>query len=192
MAAPNPATIAELLGQLGDDPSREGLRETPERVSRAWAEWTSGYGVDPVSILKSFADGASGYDELVFQGGISLYSHCEHHLAPIFGVAHVGYIPRSRIVGLSKIAKLVDVFARRLQVQERMTVQIAGVLQEALEPRAVGVVLQCRHLCMESRGIRRVGTVTQTSCLLGEFRDEPEARAEFMGMVHAARQVSVL
>lgn len=192
MAQPDKELFTTLLSQLGDDPSREGLRETPERAARAWAEWTSGYAVDPASVLKSFEDGSQGYDELVFQGNISLFSHCEHHMAPFFGVAHIGYIPNGRVVGLSKLARLVDVFARRLQVQERMTVQIAQALQEVIEPRAVGVVLQCRHTCMESRGIRRIGTVTMTSALFGEFRAEPEARAEFMTMVHSARQVSVL
>lgn len=192
MANPDPSLFASLLAQIGDDPGREGLAETPGRCARAWAEWTSGYGQDPALVLKTFEDGSKGYDELVFQGNISCYSHCEHHLAPFFGVAHIGYIPRGRVVGLSKLARLVDVFARRLQVQERLTVQIAQALQDALAPRAVGVVLECRHLCMESRGIQRAGTVTKTSALLGEFRDEPDARAEFLSMVHSARQVSVL
>lgn len=189
---PAPALFEELLLHIGEDPSREGLAETPERCARAWAEWTSGYDQDPVAVLKSFADGSEGYDELVFQGNISCYSHCEHHLAPFFGVAHIGYIPSGRVVGLSKLARLVDVFARRLQVQERLTVQIAQALQDVLKPRAVGVVLECRHLCMESRGIQRAGTVTKTSALLGAFRDEPDARAEFMSMVTSARSVSVL
>lgn len=192
MAKPSPALFEELLLHIGESPDREGLRETPERAAKAWEEWTSGYGVDPKTILKSFADGSENYDELVFQGGIPLFSHCEHHMAPFFGIAHIGYIPSGRVVGLSKLSRLVDVFARRLQVQERMTTQIAGALQEVLKPRAVGVVLQCRHTCMESRGIKRVGSITMTSALLGEFRDEPEARAEFMAMVHATRQATVL
>lgn len=192
MSSPDPSLFKALLAQVGDDPSREGLAETPERAARAWAEWTSGYGVDPASVLKAFVDGSEDYDELVFQGGIPLWSLCEHHMAPFFGVAHIGYIPKGRVVGLSKLARLVDVFARRLQVQERMTVQIARALHNALEPRAVGVVLQCRHSCMESRGIRRIGSITMTSALLGQFRNEPEARAEFMAMVHAARQATVL
>jgi len=187
MAKPSPALFDELLRHIGEDPSREGLLETPERAARAWAEWTSGYAQDPAAVLKSFEDGSQGYDELVFQGNIPCYSHCEHHLAPFFGVAHVGYIPRGRVVGLSKLSRLVDVFARRLQVQERLTVQVAEALQEVLNPRAVGVVLECRHMCMESRGIQRTGTVTKTSALLGEFRSEPDARAEFMAMVTSAR-----
>ena len=192
MGKPDPSLIASLVAQVGEDPGREGLVDTPERCARAWAEWTSGYGQDPAAVLKSFVDGSEHYDELVFQGNISVYSHCEHHLAPFFGVAHIGYIPSGRVVGLSKLARLVDVFARRLQVQERLTVQVARALHEALQPRAVGVVLECRHLCMESRGIQRAGTVTKTSALLGEFRHEPEARAEFMSMVNSSRQASVL
>jgi GTP cyclohydrolase I len=192
MTAPETSLFATLLAQLGEDPTRGGLRETPARAAKAWAEWTSGYGVDPATILKTFDDGAENYDGIVFQGGISLHSHCEHHMAPIFGVAHVGYIPGSRVVGLSKLARVVDVFAKRLQVQERMTTQIAQALQDNLAPRAVGVVLQCRHFCIESRGVARVGSVTTTSSLHGAFRDEPEARAEFMAMVRSAQQVSVL
>lgn len=192
MGKPCTHLFEELIAQVGEDPSREGLLETPERAARAWEEWTSGYGVDPAAVLKDFADGSENYDELVFQGGIPLWSLCEHHMAPFFGVAHVGYIPSGRVVGLSKLARLVDVFARRLQVQERLTVQVARALEDALHPRGVGVVLQCRHSCMESRGIRRIGSVTTTSALLGDFRSEPEARAEFMSMVNASRPVTVL
>lgn len=192
MSRPDPSLFKSLLAQVGDDPSREGLAETPERAARAWAEWTSGYGVDPASVLKAFEDGSEDYNELVFVGGIPLFSLCEHHMAPFFGLAHVGYIPCGRVVGLSKFARLVDVFAHRLQVQERMTVQIADAIQNVLEPRAVGVVLQCRHTCMESRGIKRIGSVTMTSALRGEFLDEPEARAEFLAMVHSARQATIL
>lgn len=188
----SPSVFQTLLDQIGEGGSREGLSETPARAARAWAEWTRGYDQDPRALLKSFVDGSEGYDELVFQGNIACYSQCEHHLAPFFGVAHVGYIPSGRVVGLSKLARLVDVFARRLQVQERLTVQVAQTLQEVLEPRAVGVVLECRHMCMESRGIQSVGTITKTSALLGEFRDEPSARAEFMSMVTSVRQVSIL
>ena len=169
MPQPDQDLIASLLGQLGDDPSREGLSETPQRVAKAWAEWTSGYAADPAAILKTFEDGSAGYDALVFQGNITLYSHCEHHMAPFFGVAHIGYIPNGRVVGLSKLARLVDIYARRLQVQERLTVQIASALNTHLEPKAVGVVIECRHLCMESRGIRQAGTTTKTSALHGAF-----------------------
>ncbi len=180
-------TFEQLISFTGEDINREGLQETPERAARAWAEWMSGYGKDPSEVLKTFVDGSAGYDELVFQGNISCYSHCEHHLAPFFGVVHIGYIPKGKVVGLSKLVRLVDIFAQRLQVQERLTVQVADTLMTALEPEGVGVVVQCRHLCMESRGVRKTGTVTTTSALLGSFREEPEVRSEFMGMVHAAK-----
>lgn len=177
-------TVAKQLKLLDPEPNREGLRETPVRVTKAWQYWTSGYYQDPAEILKTFEDGAKNYDEMVFQGNIPVYSHCEHHLAPFFGVAHIGYIPKQRIVGLSKISRLVDVFAHRLQVQERLTTQIADSLFQCLEPLGVGVVVRCRHLCMESRGIRRHGTVTYTSSLLGVFRQE--AKSEFMRFVERA------
>lgn len=178
-----------------DDPGREGLRETPDRVVRAWEFWLSGYKQNPFDVLKSFEDGAANVDELVFQGAIPFWSVCEHHLAPFFGLAHVGYIPNGRIVGLSKISRLIDVFARRLQVQERLTQEIANALRAGLlDPLGVGVVLQARHACMESRGICKVGSVTTTSALLGVFKDKPEARAEFMSFVTmaAARSSDVL
>lgn len=175
-----------LVEQIGEDPSRGGLRETPERTARAWEHWTSGYDVDPAQVLKCFEDGAESYDELVFQGNITFFSHCEHHLAPFFGVVHIGYIPTDRVVGLSKLSRLVDIFAHRLQVQERMTRQIADALAEHLRPLGVAVVVSARHLCMESRGIRRVGTRTMTSAVLGALKDRPEARAEFMNLVGVA------
>jgi GTP cyclohydrolase I len=171
---------------LGEDPEREGLRDTPQRVMRAWDFWTSGYDQDPAHILKAFSDGAEKADEMVFQGSIPVYSQCEHHLAPFFGVAHIGYLPSGKIVGLSKLARLVECFARRLQVQERLTTQIADAMMKHLEPRGVGVVLRCRHMCIESRGIQRPGTVTHTSALLGEFRDDARLRAEFLQFVSMA------
>jgi GTP cyclohydrolase I len=172
-----PAT--DLIRFCGEDPERPGLLETPYRFARAWLEWTDGYGVEPASVLKEFDDGAEGCDQLVIVKDIPVYSHCEHHLAPFWGVAHVGYIPNRKIVGLSKLARLVDVFAHRLQVQERMTNQIANALQEVLEPTGVGVMIRCRHMCMESRGVRRKGAETITSALRGAILDEPEARQEF-------------
>lgn len=182
MAAPHPDLFLQLLAQLGEDPTREGLAETPSRVARAWAEWTSGYAQRPEDILKCFEDGSENYDEMVFQGNIPFYSHCEHHLAPFFGTAHVAYIPDGRVVGLSKLTRLVDVFAHRLQVQERLTRQIAEALDENLHPLGVAVVVRARHFCMESRGVRKVGTHTTTSALLGVFRDKPEVRAEFLSL----------
>jgi len=147
-----------LLSSIGEDPTRQGLVETPGRVSRAWAHWTRGYKQDPAAILKTFADGGESYDELIVVRQIPVYSHCEHHLAPFFGHATVGYLPSGHIVGLSKLTRLVNCFAARLQVQERLTQQIAQSLLEHLQPKAVGVIIRCRHMCMESRGIAVAGS----------------------------------
>lgn len=179
-------SIEELIRRVGDDPKRPGLRETPARVIKAWDEMTSGYHVDPRSVLKAFVDGADGCDEMVFQGAIPLWSTCEHHMLPFFGVAHIGYIPDGKILGLSKFARLVDVFARRLQVQERMCRQIADALMEHLKPLGVGVVLQCRHTCMEARGVKKAGSVTTTTALRGSMKDHEGARVEFLDMVKVA------
>ena len=188
MSAPtiDPEVFFQLLLQLGEDPTREGLRETPSRTARAWAEWTSGYAQRPEDVLKYFVDGSENYDEMVFQGNIAFYSHCEHHMAPFFGTAHVAYIPNGRVVGLSKLTRLVDIFARRLQVQERMTRQIAEALNTHLQPLGVAVVLRARHLCMESRGVRKIGTHTSTSAVLGVFKEKPEVRAEFFSLARLA------
>ena len=172
-----------LLQFIGEDPAREGLRETPARFLKAWGEWTSGYSQDPAEVLKTFEDGSNGYDEMVLVRDIPVYSQCEHHLAPFFGKAHVAYIPNGKIAGLSKLSRLVDVFSRRLQVQERLTVQIADAMQEHLSPRGVGVVIECRHLCMESRGIERSGATTVTSAMRGALMDKPEARAELLSLI---------
>jgi GTP cyclohydrolase I len=174
--------IRQLLDQSIPDASREGLVETPLRFAKAWNFWTSGYNYEPADVLKTFEDGAENYDELIIQKHIPVWSLCEHHLAPFFGVAHIGYLPNGKIVGLSKLSRLVDVFARRLQVQERLCGQIADALVEHLQPRGVGVILECRHSCMESRGIQRAGTVTVTSALRGLVK-EGELRAEFMSLV---------
>jgi GTP cyclohydrolase I len=171
-----------LLSSLGEDPDRPGLHETPARVAKAWKHWTSGYGQDPVEILKAFEDGAEEYNELIVVRNIPVYSHCEHHLAPFFGKATVGYLPNGKIVGLSKLTRLVDVFSKRLQVQERLTVQIANTLMEVLEPKAVGVVIKCRHMCMESRGIRTPGEETITSAMLGELQPNLALRTEFLSL----------
>ena len=172
-----------LLQFIGEDPKRGGLKETPKRYLKAWQHWAGGYGQDPAALLKCFEDGAERYDEMVLVKSIPVYSHCEHHLAPFFGVAHVAYIPDGRIVGLSKISRLVDIFARRLQVQERLTNQIADAMEQNLVPKGVAVVIECRHLCMESRGIQRQGSSTTTSAMRGVFRGNAAARAEFMGLV---------
>lgn len=175
--------VTRLLQFIGEDPTRGGLAETPARVLKAWSEWTAGYAQDPKDILKTFEDGAKNVDEIVMVRDIPLWSHCEHHLAPFFGHAHIAYIPDGKIVGLSKLARLVDVFGRRLQVQERMTNQIADAMQDHLTPKAIGVVLEARHMCMESRGIRRTGATTVTSAMRGAFLNKPEARAEFFAIL---------
>ena len=171
-----------LLISLGEDPDRPGLQETPSRVGKAWKHWTSGYAQDPAECLKVFEDGAQEYNELIVVRGIPVYSHCEHHLAPFFGKATIGYVPDGKIVGLSKLTRLVNCFAKRLQVQERLTIQIANALMTHLEPKAVGVVIRCRHMCMESRGIRTEGEETVTSTMLGELQPNLALRTEFLAL----------
>ena len=169
--------------------AREGLLETPKRFAAAWRHYTRGYSQDPKAVLKEFGDGAATYDEMVIVQGIQIHSLCEHHLAPIFGVAHIGYIPRGKIVGLSKLSRLADVFAGRLQVQERLTRQIADALNEHLDPVGVGVMLQCRHLCMEARGIQKMGTITTTTAMYGALRKDASARAEFLQSLQIHNQI---
>lgn len=175
-----------LLISLGENPDRTGLVETPSRVAKAWKHWTSGYAKDLADCLKVFEDGAHEYNELIVLCGIPVYSHCEHHLAPFFGGATTSYVPNGKIVGLSKLTHLVDCFAHRLQVQERLTIQIANALMTHLEPQAVGVVIRCRHLCIESRGIRTQGEETVTSSMLGALQSNPALRAEFFAVERAA------
>lgn len=172
------ALIENLLSLIGEDPQREGLLETPDRVSRAWAFWCSGYGQNPSDVLKCFEDGAT--DEMVIVKDLPFYSKCEHHMADIFGTATIAYVPNGKIVGLSKLDRLLEIFARRLQVQERLTGQVADALMEHLAPKGAGVVIKARHMCMESRGISKQGAVTITSALRGVFKDEATTRAEFM------------
>lgn len=179
--------IRTFLQQMGVK-DRSGLTETPDRYVRAMEFWLSGYGQDPAKVMKTFEDGAQSYDELIFVGACPIFSLCEHHLTPFFGIAHIGYIPDGKIVGLSKLVRVADIFARRLQVQERLTRQIAETIQEVLKPIGVGVVLRCRHLCMESRGVQKPGTLTYTSALLGAFKEKPEARSEFLEFVSRADQ----
>lgn len=174
--------IVRLLQYIGEDPKRGGLLDTPKRVVKAWEHWASGYGVDIAKLLKTFEDGADGCDEMVVVKDIPFYTHCEHHMAPFFGTATIAYIPDGRIVGLSKLPRVVNAFARRLQVQERLTNQIADAIQEHLQPKGVGVVIRARHLCMESRGIQQQGHHTITSALRGVMRDSAEARAEFLDL----------
>lgn len=172
--------VYALEGLSREEELREGLQETPARVTKAWEHWTSGYAVDIPAIFKTFEDGGEGYDEMVVVRDIPLYSKCEHHLADIFGTASVAYIPNGRVVGLSKLSRLVDAFARRLQVQERLTAQIADAMQEHLQPLGCGVIVRARHMCMESRGICQQGHHTITSALRGALKTQPDARAEFM------------
>ncbi len=192
MARPNPKPgdpIAELvdslLVELGEDPRRQGLRTTPERVARALRELTDGYGVKPEDVI---ADAVfdQDYDEMVLVRDIPFYSLCEHHMLPFFGQVHVGYLPRGKVVGLSKIPRLVEVFSHRLQIQEQLTNQVAEALNSALTPKGVGVVVEARHLCMEMRGVETPGGRMITSCMLGTFRRDPRTRAEFLDLVRRA------
>lgn len=174
--------IQTLLEQVDPQPGREGLAETPQRVAKAWSRWVCGYTMRAEDILKVFEDGASAYDEMVLVKDIPVYSKCEHHLADIFGTATVAYIPNGRIVGLSKLSRLVDMHARRLQVQERLTNDVAEDLWRCLQPLGVGVLVRARHMCMESRGICQQGHHTVTCALRGAMKDNPETRAEFLAM----------
>lgn len=173
-------TIESLLYNVIGAQEREGLLETPARVVKAWKHWCGGYAMDPATILKVFEDGADNYDEMVLVKDIPIYSKCEHHLADIFGTVSIAYIPNGKIVGLSKLSRLADCFARRLQVQERLTVQIADALVEHLQPRGVGVMVKARHMCMESRGIRQQGHHTVTTALRGAMKEDASTRAEFL------------
>lgn len=179
--------IREFLKRFAEKQPREGLEETPTRVAKAWKFWCSGYEQDPKDILKEFKDGGEVYDEMLMQGNIDVFSHCEHHICPMFGKAYVAYIPNGKVVGLSKLARVVEIYARRLQVQERLTDQIADTLWDNLQPKGVGVLLQLRHMCVESRGIQKVGSITTSSALRGCMKDEPECRAEFFSLVQLSQ-----
>ncbi len=174
--------VRRILAALGEDPGREGLTRTPERVARSLLALTDGYGQDAVELLRGAVFEAPT-DEMVVVKDIELYSLCEHHLLPFFGRAHVAYLPGTRIVGLSKLARVVDVFARRLQVQETLTLQIAGAIEAALAPRGVGVVVEAQHLCMMMRGVSKQNSSTVTSCMLGRFRSDAKTRGEFLEFV---------
>jgi GTP cyclohydrolase IA len=181
--------VRELLRLLGDDPSREGLLETPARFVRAMEEHFAGYGQNAAEHLDRTFDEVQGYDELVLVSDIEVYSHCEHHMVPFVGKAHVGYIPNGRVVGLSKLARVVDVFAKRLQVQEKLTVQIARAIEESLAPHGVAVVLQCQHFCMCYRGVRKAGSWTTTSRLRGIFLNDSAARIELLTLLGLRREI---
>jgi GTP cyclohydrolase I len=177
------SAIRTLLRWAGDDPDREGLLDTPGRVARAYEEFFAGYSKDPVEILSTTFSEVEGYDEMVVLTNIRFESHCEHHMAPIIGKAHVAYLPDHRVVGISKLARLVDIFAKRLQIQEKMTVQIADTLQQVLLPKGVAVVIEASHGCMTTRGIHKPGSSLVTSRMLGAFRDDPSTRREFMSII---------
>jgi GTP cyclohydrolase I len=177
------AAVRTLLQWIGDDPDREGLAGTPSRVVRAYEDWFSGYRDDPVEFLRRTFKEVDGYDEMIVLRDISFESHCEHHMAPIIGKVHVGYLPDRKVVGISKLARVVETFARRLQVQESLTSQIAHCIQDVLKPRGVGVVVEGVHQCMTTRGIHKSGVSMITSQLLGHFRSDPRTRAEFLMMI---------
>lgn len=176
------AAFRTIIRWAGENPDRPGLIETPSRAARAFREYCSGYEKDPLAILNKTFDETGGYEEMVVLRGISFESHCEHHLAPIVGQAWVAYVPNGRVVGLSKLARVVDAYAKRLQIQERMTSEIASAVQEVLKPQGVGVVIKAMHHCLSSRGIHKVGAEMVTSCMLGCFRDNDATRQEFLAM----------
>jgi GTP cyclohydrolase I len=175
--------VRTLIRWVGEDPTREGLTETPARVTRACLEWFAGYSQEPSEILKRTFEEVGGYDDVVVLRDIPFESCCEHHMAPIGGIVHIGYLPRNRVVGISKLARVVDAFARRLQVQERLTAQIADTIDAILEPRGVGVIVKATHGCMTTRGVRKHGVSMVTSRMLGAFRDDATKRQEFLSSI---------
>ncbi len=177
------AAVRTLIRWAGDDPDREGLRDTPRRVAASYLEFFSGYEADPVEILRRTFAETDGYDEIVLLRDIRFESHCEHHMAPIIGRAHVAYLPHRRVVGISKLARLVEVYARRLQIQEKMTAQIANDINDILEPRGTAVIIEAAHQCMTTRGVHKPGVVMTTSRMLGAFRDDAATRRELLAMV---------
>jgi GTP cyclohydrolase I len=180
------AAVQLLLRWAGDDPTREGLRDTPKRVVDAYKDWFAGYNTDPGEYMRRTFEEVEGYDEMVVLRDITFESHCEHHMAPIIGRAHIGYLPASRVVGISKLARVVEGFARRFQVQEKLTAQIASCIQDTLRPRGVGVVIDAVHQCMTTRGIHKRGVSMVTSHMLGTFRDDSSTRNEFLRFIDIA------
>jgi len=181
------AAVRTLLLWAGDDPAREGLVDTPARVARAYGEFFSGYEVDPVELLARSFEETDGYDEMVVLRDIRLESHCEHHLVPIIGKAHIAYIPDGRVVGISKLARVLEAYAKRLQIQEKLTAQVANTIEQVLKPKGVAVVIEAQHQCMTTRGIHKPGVSMVTSRMLGAFRDDASTRREFMAMLGAPR-----
>ncbi len=185
------AAVRTLLRWTGDDPTREGLVGTPDRVVRSYEEFFEGYHLDPVAMLERTFEETDGYDEIVLLRDIRLESHCEHHMVPIIGRAHVAYLPHRRVVGISKLARVVEAYAKRLQIQEKLTAQIANTIQDVLQPRGVAVVIEAAHQCMTTRGVHKPGVTMVTSRMLGAFRDDPTTRREFLAMI-GTRGTSVL
>ena len=177
------AAVRTLLRLAGEDPSREGLRDTPARVVRSYRELFAGYDVDPVSLLERTFEEVEGYDEIVLLRDIRIESHCEHHMVPIIGRCHIGYLPGSRVVGISKLARVADAYAKRLQIQERLTAQIADTIDQVLQPRGVAVVIEAGHQCMSTRGVHKSGVSMVTSRMTGCFRDDPTTRRELLSMI---------
>ena len=175
--------VTTLLRWAGEDPQREGLADTPKRVAKAYEDWFSGYKDDPVRFLMRTFEEVDGYDEMIVLRNITFESHCEHHMAPIIGKAHIGYLPDTKVVGISKLARVVEAFARRFQVQEKMTAQIAGCIQDVLKPKGVGVVIEAVHQCMTTRGIHKSDVSMVTSQMVGAFRKDARTRAEFLRMI---------
>ena len=175
--------VRTLLRWAGDDPAREGLRDTPRRVAKSYKELFAGYATDPVMLLERTFEEVEGYDEIILLRDIRLESYCEHHMVPIIGVCHVAYLPGSRVVGISKLARVVDAYSKRLQIQEKLTVQIAGTINDVLQPRGVGVVIEAGHQCMTTRGVHKPGVSMVTSRMLGAFRDDPVTRRELMSLI---------
>jgi len=183
--------VRTLIRWAGDDPAREGLIETPGRVVRAYKEFFEGYAVDPVDVLKTTFEETDGYDEMIVLKDMRFESHCEHHLAAIIGRAHIAYLPKKRVVGISKLARLLDVYAKRLQIQEKLTAQIANTLNDVLQPRGVAVVIDASHQCMTTRGVHKPGTSMVTSRMLGAFRNDPSTRREFLAFIGMPRGISL-
>ena len=179
--------VRTLICWTGDDPDREGLIETPKRVVKAYEEFFEGYDMDPEGVLQKTFEEVQGYDDAVIVRNIRVESHCEHHIVPIIGVAHVGYIPNNRVVGISKLARVIEIFGKRLQTQETMTAQIADTIQKVLEPKGVAVVVDASHQCMTTRGIHKTESSTITSRMLGAFRDNPETRSELMNLINSPK-----
>ncbi len=179
------AAIRTLLMWAGEDPDREGLRDTPARVARSYEEFFKGYAEDPVALLARTFEEIEGYDEMVVLRDIRVESHCEHHMVPIIGRAHVAYLPKTRVVGISKLARVVDAYAHRFQIQEKLTAQIANTINDVLQPRGVAVVIEANHQCMSTRGVHKPGASMITSRMLGAFRDDASTRREFLAMIAA-------